>query len=348
MHAVMALSGTHLSYQQKDNLDVQLATRNHYSLLLKGLRLAFAEEARQPCTKRSLRLLVILVVLCHVEAVAGEPHGGIFPHLRASRQLILSLLQKSDVDMDGDSRRMKGFVLEVYTYLVLANNITPYGRNEARTLPLDPFITSFEMLKEYETCGLFFSCGFGLFETIPKICVFAMNRLAEEEESSSCSAKSQRTYNELVSILLGWKSPPVDLEMVEFESAHISAGEAYRQSLLMFVKSAMCGSVVDNPKVITEIQGHIEVMQDAMPVLRISPFVTVMLWPLMIMGSCLVSPRGRADLMAMLDTSSVDLMQVAQAAKLLRLLWEDTDKRAFGPFGLHLVMQKHNINFSMA
>jgi len=67
MHAVMALSGTHLSYQQNDNLDIQLATRNHYSLLLRGLRLAFAEEARQPCTERSLRLLVILVVLCHVE-----------------------------------------------------------------------------------------------------------------------------------------------------------------------------------------------------------------------------------------------------------------------------------------
>lgn len=67
MHAVMALSGTHLSYQQKDNLDIQLATRSHYSLLLKGLRSAFAYEASQPCSERSLRLLVILVVLCHIE-----------------------------------------------------------------------------------------------------------------------------------------------------------------------------------------------------------------------------------------------------------------------------------------
>lgn len=67
MHAVMTLSGTHLSYQQKDNLDIQLATRSHYSLLLKGLRLAFAHEASHPCSERSLRLLVILVVLCHVE-----------------------------------------------------------------------------------------------------------------------------------------------------------------------------------------------------------------------------------------------------------------------------------------
>lgn len=67
MHAVMSLSGTHLSCQQQDNLDIQLATRKHYSLLLKGLRKAFADEAKQPCSERSLRLLVILVVLCHVE-----------------------------------------------------------------------------------------------------------------------------------------------------------------------------------------------------------------------------------------------------------------------------------------
>lgn len=262
--------------------------------------------------------------------------------------MILSLLQKADAEMNRDYRRMKGFVLEVYAYLVLANNITPYGRDEARTLPLDPFITSFEMLKEYETFGVFFSCGFGLFETIPRICVFAMNRLADEEESNACSAESQKTYDELVSTLLAWESPPVDLEMKEFETAHVCAGEVYRQSLLMFVKTAMCGSVVDNPKVIAEVQGHIEASQDAMPVLHVSPFVTVMLWPLMIMGSCLTSPRERAELISILDASAIDLMQVVQAAKLLRLLWEDTDKRAFGPFGLHFIMQKHNINFSMA
>lgn len=368
MHAVMALSGIHLSYQQKDNLDIQLATRNHYSLLLKGLRLAFVDESKQPCTERSLRLLVILVVLCHVEvsglqspevvltapyllydqALSGDPHGGIFPHLRASRQLILGLLQKDNINMDSDDKRMKGFVLEVYAYLVLANNITPYGRNEARTLPLDPFITSFETLREYETFGLFFSCGHGLFETIPKICIFAMDRLSEEEGSNVCSMENQRTYQHLVSSLLEWKSPPVDLEMIEFENAHRSAGEVYRQALLMFVKAAMCGSVVDNPKVIAEIQGHIEVIEDAMPILHVSPFVTVMLWPLMIMGSCLTSPRERAGLMRSLEASSIELMQVAEAAKLLQLLWDDNDRRAYGPFGLHLIMQKHNINFSMA
>ncbi|KAK5057764.1 hypothetical protein LTR84_011765 [Exophiala bonariae] len=285
MHAVMSLSGTHLSYQQKDNLDVQLATRKHYSLLLRGLRKAFADEAKQPCSERSLRLLVILVVLCHVEA---------------------------------------------------------------RTIPLDPFITSFELLREYETFGIFLSCGQGLFETIPKICIFAMNRLAEEEQSYICSTETQQEYDELVSTLLLWSSPPVDPEMIEYADAHVTTGEIYRQALLMFVKTSMCGSVVSNPKVITELQGHIEVITDAMPIVNASPFATVLLWPLMITGSCITSPRERLELMKRLEHTEIDVMQVSQAASLLRLLWEDKDERAFGPFGLHLIMQKHNIMFSMA
>ena len=282
------------------------------------------------------------------QAVAGEPHGGIFPHLRASRQLILNLLRQSNTSLNSSHKSMKGFVLEVYTYLVLANNITPYGRNEPRTLPLDPFITSFELLREYETFGIFLGCGQGLFETIPKICIFAMNRLAEEEQSSVCSIQSQQTYDELVSTLLFWKSPPVDPEMVEFEHAHITTGEIYRQALLMFVKTSMCGSVVSNPKVVTELQRNIEIITDAMPIVHTSPFVTIMLWPLMITGSCMTSPRGRLELIKNLGHTEIEVMQVSQAATLLRLLWEDNDERAFGPFGLHLIMQKHNIMFSMA
>lgn len=250
--------------------------------------------------------------------------------------------------MDSSDKSMKGFVLEVYTYLVLANNITPYGRNEARTLPLDPFITSFELLRQYETFGVFLGCGHGLFETIPKISILAMDRLAEEEHSSICTAESQSTYDDLVSTLLSWNSPPVDREMIEYEVAHISAGEVYRQALLMFVKTAMCGSVVGNPKVISELQGHIEVITGVLPEVHTSPFVTVMLWPMMIAGSCIISPRGRRELLMILESSTIELMQVAQAAKLLRLLWEDNDERAFGPFGLHLIMQKHDIMFSMA
>jgi hypothetical protein len=67
MHAVLALSGTQLSFKRRDDLSVQSATRQHYSLLLQNLRHLFAEESAHHDVRRTLRLLLVLVVLCHVE-----------------------------------------------------------------------------------------------------------------------------------------------------------------------------------------------------------------------------------------------------------------------------------------
>jgi hypothetical protein len=71
MHAVLALSGTHLSFAKREDLrhhlPIQLATRQHYSLLLRNLRCMFADELAHNDHRRMLRLLLILVVLCHVE-----------------------------------------------------------------------------------------------------------------------------------------------------------------------------------------------------------------------------------------------------------------------------------------
>ena len=108
----------------------------------------------------------------------------------------------------------------MYFYLVLVNSITPYGRDEARTIPFDSFFTSLEFLKEYETFGVFFSCGQGLFEMIPQISILAMKRLAEEE-AGLCSSENRSTYKSLVDTLSQWQSPPVDSEMAEWEAEHI-------------------------------------------------------------------------------------------------------------------------------
>jgi hypothetical protein len=67
MHAVLALSGTHLTFRKGGDLEIQAATRAHYSLLLRDLRTIFADEALLNDTHRISRLLLVLVVLCHVE-----------------------------------------------------------------------------------------------------------------------------------------------------------------------------------------------------------------------------------------------------------------------------------------
>ncbi|EXJ68393.1 uncharacterized protein A1O5_08185 [Cladophialophora psammophila CBS 110553] len=348
MHAVLALSGTHLSYKKRDDLKIQLATRQHYSLLLRNLRSLFADESSHDDIRRTLRLLLVLVVLCHVEALSGEPHGGIFPHLRASRELVLKLLREPQPTLQDDVKLVKGFALEVYLYLVLVNSITPYGRDKARALPFDSFFSSLDFLKEYETFGVFFSCGQGLFEMISQVSLLAMKRLTEEE-SGLCSAETQSDYERLVDTISQWRSPPVAPEMMEWQAEHVWIGEVYQQALLIFIKTSMCGSIVSNPKVIVAIQGHIDTAFPLFVPVSMSPFITILLWPIMIVGSCLICEHQRKEYLRWLySETKINISQVGQAAKLLEHLWKDEDERAYGPFGLHFVMKKHDINFSMA
>lgn len=250
--------------------------------------------------------------------------------------------------MHGDIKLIQGFALEVYFYLVLVNSITPYRRDEARAIPFDSFFTSLEFLKEYDTFGVFFSCGQGLFEMIPQISILAMNRLAEEE-SCSASEETKATYLAMVGTLMEWQSPPVASEMAEWEAEHIATGEIYRQALLIFLKASMCGSVIKNPKVIVAIQHHIDAAFPLFPSVSMSPFGTLLLWPIMIIGSCLICEHQRRFFIQRLHSEKkVDVRQVREAANLLECLWEDEDERSYGPYGLYLVMRKHQINFSMA
>ena len=67
MHALLALSGTHLAFRRGGDLDIQTATRTHYSLLLRNLRTTFEDKALYDDVRKMSRLLLVLVVLSHVE-----------------------------------------------------------------------------------------------------------------------------------------------------------------------------------------------------------------------------------------------------------------------------------------
>ena len=183
-----------------------------------------------------------------------------------------------------------------------------------------------------------------------------MDRLCEEKEDMQSAAAArhsqsdrQSTCDELVSVLEQWRSPAVAPEMAEWSLEHTWTGEIYRQALLIFLRVAMCGSVVDNPKVIAAIQRHIDVVMPLLLPVADSPFGTLLLWPVMIIGSCLVAEgQRRFFLNRLYNETKVVVAQVIECGKLLELVWNDDDKRAYGPFGLHLVMKKHKINLGLS
>lgn len=363
MHAVLAVSGTHLNFMNEAALEIRHATAAHYGMVLRSLYQAFSTSSDRSTTQ-ILRLLLVLILLCHVEvrhilkqpaetnrlcqAISGNTHGAIFPHLRAIRQLILDLQKRLANGGLIEDKKLQGFVLEVYAYLALVSNIIPYGIVQDRTLPLDPFITSLGGLREYETFGTFFGCCHSLFELIPSISVLAMRRLREEELSMR-SEETVSIYDGLLSRLGEWQSPPLDRDMAEWKSANLAIGNLYRHALFAYLKAAMCGSVVDNPKVIYQIQQHIDEVWPILDEVRDSPYGTTMLWPLLIIGSCVVREDQRHSLRNSFESPGQWRMsQVIQALRLLNLLWDSDDRHAFGPYGLYFTMKEHGINFCMA
>ncbi|OQV01306.1 Fungal specific transcription factor domain-containing protein [Cladophialophora immunda] len=363
MHAVLALSGTQLSFKKAREYQIHIATRRHYSKTLRSLADLVADQSVRADVQRALRIGVASLILCYVEAISGDSRGnGFFLHLRAVREVILSLLrQEHETFVNEDRRSIMGFVLEVYSFLVFSNSITPCGYSDsARTMPHDSFLDSLEFLQEYKTFGVLVGCAPGLFELISPVARFATDRLREEEgvlQAEAAPAPATRrdrsdrhsTYDNLLRGLEQWSPPSVAPEMAEWAVEHTWTGEIYRQALLIFVRAAMCGSVVDNPKVIAAIQSHIDVVMPLLLPVADSPFGTLLLWPVMIIGSCLLVEGQRQFFLCRLyNESKVVVAQVVEAGKLLELVWNDNDKRAYGPFGLRLVMEKYQINFTLS
>lgn len=236
------------------------------------------------------------------------------------------------------------FAVEAYSYLALVANIAPTDETQERTINFDPFLSTLGVEKSLETSSSFFSCGPDLFERIPAISQLA----AESFATGRPIEKHDVRYATLLSEIEEWQSPPALPDMQTWASEHYSAGETYRQALLIYLKAGCSGPTVNNPKIICEIQEHIDLGLPLLYGLSHSPFGAIQMWPYMIFGSCLITDSQRRELFNSIESSRYFIAQVAQAKKLLEILWSDKDELAYGPHGLSYVMKKHGINLSMA
>ncbi|OAP64556.1 hypothetical protein AYL99_00528 [Fonsecaea erecta] len=342
MHSVLALSGSHLCGKQPSLIEIQRTTWQHYDMAITGLR----SELQCPTAisaSRSLRLLLVLMILCHFEAISGNREGSMIYHLRASRHLVLRITDSSIEKECKDEKDLRGFAFEIYAYLSLIAN-----QSESLKVPFDSFLTSLSHLQQYDTFGTFFSCGYELFEKIPAISLLFTRRLCDEQEHRDCSEESISIYRKLLADIQKWESPPPDPEMSAWAAEHSRAGELYRHALLIYLKAAMCGSSIDNPKIIGELQVHVDIILPLLDSIWHSPYKAIVIWPSVIAGSCILRDDQQDYLRSLFAFSSSGMAHVKHAQELLDWLWTDPDKRAYGPFGLHFVMQQRGVNFCLA
>jgi Fungal specific transcription factor domain len=254
-----------------------------------------------------------------------------------------------------DARYVFGYLLEIYTYLVLANSITPYGIMDSRHVPYDDFVDNLVMrLSNYDTFGIMFAGCHELFELIPAISRFASQRLKEEEQATTAASlpNSETFYASTNTRIHDWQQRQPDESKADRMSERWAIGEIYRHAMFIYLETAMLGTagLPADADIHIRLQKHI--MQIAGVFLEhdlvTSMYATILLWPMAIMGSVLLQVPERELLIQGLRAPQYATFNSIQLAELLQLLWVDKDPRSFGPYGLYVEMERHGINLCLS
>ncbi|KAJ5698461.1 fungal-specific transcription factor domain-containing protein [Penicillium macrosclerotiorum] len=347
MHSVLALSGAHLSFRSDENIAVQQATYRHYCLVLRTLRQISDNEVLLSDPHALLRVVLALVIMCHYEVLSGNISGSLFTHLRASRHLVLALRSKQQEIRTDSERRLYGFIMEVYSYLVLCNSVTPFGMNQNRTLVHDSFLQSIDDLKHFGAFGVMFGGGHGLFELLSLVSLFAAQQDSLPPPSELPNSERFSIYKRLKNSVVNWNPPVVESANSDWLSQRRAALEVCRHALLIFLETALSFFTKGDMERIGHIQTLIDVAISYLPQIFPSNYSCILMWPLMIIGSCMVNEEQKELLKSILTHNHYMMRNSVQGGRLLELLWEDRDEAAIGPYGLGLIMNKHGFDYGV-
>jgi hypothetical protein len=359
MHGLLALSGAHLTFRKPEDFALAQTTSLHHSLLVSQLRVEFA-SLREDDSARKERLLRVVLVLCQYEvcvsslshdvadtqqAISGDTRGNMFNHLRACCQLLESLSSIQCIDhLIKDTLYLSKVW---YAYLVSCNNLTPYGLIKARTMPLDALETATDELETSPRFGSFFAGCHELYKVMPQVSLLAAQRVAEEELGYSApSGPLCEEYRRIHRNLVSWTMPPITGLTRSDMKLRQHAAEALRSALHIFLETSIAGAVVgDDSRVV--ISQHVRaVFAETAQLIATRQFIATILWPTLIAGSCLATPSWQEIMLHDMCRGWFQMQQLQVWKDLLACLYADPDPRAFGPYGLYLMMEKHDLSIA--
>ncbi|KAH6867790.1 fungal-specific transcription factor domain-containing protein [Thelonectria olida] len=352
MHSVLAVSGAHMNFRNTSPKSIQEATLDHYSSLVHQL-LVEVSALKTSRVDKLARLLLVLVMLCHFEAISGSNQGAMFRHLDASREIIVEIQSRQPTEpLESDSATHFGLGLELYAYLTVANCLTPYGLLQERMFSLDSFITSLNSLTIYSTFGTMFAGLHDLFVLIPQISLLFSHRLMEQESgipdpTSACV----ELHGKLRRYLQDWKLLHNDPDSPSSSSCHEGSlsqvSKIFQLGIEIYLIAAMEGSSVLNPKIVCQFQSHIDAVYDFGFDLDCSQWSATLLWPIIISGSCTIQKRQQENLSKALNESRYRMNHSIRTIELLSRLWDNPDPLVYGPYGLYLTISQHDPTFSI-
>ncbi|TVY72339.1 Transcriptional activator protein UGA3 [Fusarium oxysporum f. sp. cubense] len=352
MHGVLVISGAHMNFGNMSSGPIGEATLDHYSTLIRQLVIEVSDH-KGSCVNKLARLLLVLVMLCHFEAISGETDGAMFRHLGASREIIAEIESRQPAEpLGSDSETLYVLGLELYAYLIFVNCLTPYGLLQERQFSLDSFITSPSSLASYSTFGIMFAGLHDLFALIPQISLLFRDRLIEQESGIiEPSIACVELHTQLERCLKDWNLSQKDLfsplPTDDCKRDLSKVTKILQLGIEIYLIASMQGSSVVNPKIVCQFQSYVDDILDLGLDLHYSQWSSILLWPIVISGSCAIQRQQQEHLAKALRESKYRMNHVTRTIGLLHRLWGNADPLIYGPYGLYLTISQSDTTFSI-
>ncbi|KAJ5090481.1 hypothetical protein N7532_009165 [Penicillium argentinense] len=338
LHSLLALGGAHLDRKQSSP-EINTWVYRHYGHVIYLLQGAISRKSNEPL--EWLRALLAQLILYLIGVFSLAQDDGAMMHIRAGRKIVRRLLSSSSET--SNMRVLCGFTFELYTYLALIASPTPYNNGTESELDTrSSLLLSWDILKNYEIFGAIVSPIYQCLEVIPRVISLCTRRQAEIM-FQECSSENWAEFVQLITIIETIGSaddlpePAINLE----HEQSLSVSAIYRHALAIFAYDAMwCGTIAEDESRLSVVRRHALSALMLIPTLMDTHLRNVLLWPTIVIGSCLIN-ETEWDVIRKVLSNREPLFVVMKMKTMLENLWAENDPVYFGPYGLHKHMLSH-------
>lgn len=237
----------------------------------------------------------------------------------------------------------------MYTYHAMKVALSPRNMIRENKVDIDPSVHSLDLISGYKSRGCLLGFGQRLFEMIPQIHRLVEARREEEMLGLESTILEER-YHSLVAKLEALDAFEENIEGSRPRQERAGATLIYQNALIVYLHSAFNKDMLSDAALSAELEARLDKTMPTFFSLFVgdSPYRRTLLWPGVIMASCARRREHIGGFRAgLVGKSSRTPGAVKLGSRIVNMLWEDPDPRAFGPRGLSYIATKHDISFGL-
>jgi hypothetical protein len=339
LHVLLAISASHLSFRDASS---SAAAQTHYIVCIRALKHKVARFIERP-GEDAVALLACMLLLCLFESVNGDMEGRLSKHLHASTAPVSYLRRNKVLSQDSLPR----ILFEQFVYFSFIHRSLRFGdvRDQHADQTLRQLSDSIALdLTAHDIDGIAFGRTYQVYKILPEIRAFA--EMVPKTFPRYADSDIELHFDLLESKVL--QSEVVSQDHADEED--VAAGLLIQLGVLVYLHAARSGPGMPPEGIMTRVQLLIsEFVTVDLQLNRNAPCRSLLLWPLIVVGSCALQQSHRAHIQCALLHSHHMMYATTSVLRHLRLLWNDKGfgESCFGPFGLEDVARRYDVDLSL-